>query len=342
MPRTVLYDLANERSPGTEVSKTEKHIIGEHESGWVFTKEVPLEEGPSTVSIPGFTEVTDGTPAAGEFDVAYDVVTPESRGGAIKFNAADDGTEITITYNGRGSIISAGMINDLQRIVGPWSINLRKAVADTPDDDFDAASLDGKWTVVNGAGGTVSLTGTSGGIYELFPEQSLLAIQVNNGALVNLRQDYTLPDGKSIILAMNPALVLAGQSGIVNNELRVGLYLNASDTSPETGSHTGIVLDADTDGWRIGAPSNFNSTPVSGTPAGLGDTIYLRIQRAGLVYHRYFSLSGLVWVPMGSDTEASALDNVWIGTTSAAAFGSPKPIITFPWIRLGGPGLFPW
>jgi hypothetical protein len=346
MPRSVLYDRANERSGGSEVTQTEKHIVGEHESGWIFTSEVPLQEAPSSVTVTGstgdWTEVTDGTPATKEYDVAYDIATPESRAGAIKFNSSDDGEAVTIVYEGRGTKPFAGMFNDLQRIVGPWSINLPKAVADTPDDDFDASSLDGKWTAVNGSSGTVSLTGTSGAIYQLFPDQSLLAIQVDNGSLVNLRQDYTLADGKSLILAMNAALVLDGQSGISNNELRVGLYLNSDNAGPETGSHTGIVLDADADGWRIAAPNGFNSTPVSGTAPGLGDTIYLRILRAGLVYHRFFSLSGLVWVPMGGDTEASALDNVWIATTSAAAFGTPKPIITFPWIREGSNGLFPW
>jgi hypothetical protein len=343
MPRTVLYELANERSPGTEVTKTEKHIIGEHESGWVFTKEVPLQEGPSTVSIPGFTEVTDGSPAAGEFDVAYDVATPESRGGAIKFNAADDGTEVTITYKGRGSIVSAGMVNDLQRIVGPWNINLPKAVADTPDDDFAAATLDAKWTVTDGGAGTVSLLGgSSTGIYELFPDHSLMAVQVDNANHVLMRQSYTLPDGKSIVARLGLAWQGQNPTGGANNELQAGISLDSSDTDPEAGTFLELILDTSASiqprilGWD-GAALLDNADR-----ALMGASVYLRITRSGTGYVPMYSLDGWTWVVGNSKTIATAPTRLWLFFQSDADPGDPLPITVVHWVRLGGIGLFPW
>lgn len=349
MPRTVLYDLANERSAGTEVSKTEKHIIGEHESGWVFTKEVPLEESPSTVTIAGFTEVTDGTPAAGEFDVAYDVATPESRGGAIKFNATNDGTEVTIVYKGRGSIISAGMMNDVQHITGKWNINLRKAKADTPDDEFDGAALDPKWTAVNGTSGTVNLLGTTGGIYEARPEESRLLAQLANGANVNLRQAYTLPDGQSLIVKLWPAFTW-DVDDTTSSALLLLLALNDSTTVVQPGSgvsfHVGVqtIDDAAGDGLRVLFRNDAGAATIASTNrAGQGGgPYYLRLARSTLTYYAFFSRTGDVWVPLKSLTAASAPAQLWLSLSSAAAMSNPQPIIAVDWLRLGGNGVFPW
>jgi hypothetical protein len=332
MPRAILYPRANARSGGTEPTLVEKHIIGEHESGWVFTAEIPLEEAPSSVSIPGFTEVTTGSPATGQFDVAYDAVddTPETRGGAIKFNAANDGTEVTITYKGRGTRVSAGMFNDLQKIVGPWNINLPKAVADTPDDEFDGSSLAGKWTAVTGSAGTVSLVST---------------MQVGDNSVaktVELRQDYTLPDGKSILAAVT-ATVLA-DTGHTTDEMRAALALNDTDSSFASGVNTRL--------WAMKVQASnafeialYNGTTLIGrttTEAMLGQRVYLRLHRSGTTYFGFYSFDGTMWVPLGSHAAGAAHSNVWIVGQSAAAFTGVRPIQAFHWVRQGGSGVFPW
>lgn len=89
----------------------EAHIIPVNAPFVVYLAEVPQKETPSTVSIPGFSEV-EANPTPGEFRVDYSYGT-----GAILFNAADAGKQISVTYNGKGtaavhSIFNAIAAND--------------------------------------------------------------------------------------------------------------------------------------------------------------------------------------------------------------------------------------
>jgi hypothetical protein len=357
MPRSVLYDRANERSGGSEVTKTEKHIVGEHESGWIFTSEVPLEEAPSTVSVTGstgdWTEVTDGTPAAKEYDVAYDIATPESRGGAVKFNSSDDGEAVTIVYEGRGTKPFAGMFNDLQRIVGPWNINLPKAVADTPDDDFDSSThFSGLWTAVSGSTGSISLTGAgstgSGGLYQLFPDHSLLLAQISNGKHVHLRQDYTLPSGRSIIAKVTPAVTDINTAA--TSAVEILLALNGSTSTPEPGSGVSFhaIVQTINDASGIGIRSSFRNDASATTVSASkqydlgGAPFYLRIARSSLTYYAYSSRDGLTWNSLKSVTVGSAPGRLWLSFMSQAALANPQPVCAVEWLREGSASYFPW
>lgn len=255
----------------------------------------------------------------------------------------------TVANDGTGDTLRAGgdkvndNFDDLYAAAGPWNINYPKAAADTPDDEFNAAALDAKWTAVNGSAGNVALLGSSGGVYELFEDESFLAVQIANGSEVNLRQDYTLPDGKSIVAAVSLSVSINAQSGLTNNDLRAGLVINDTDTGPFDGVDVGVVFDVDTDGWRIAAPNGFNSTPISGTIAAVGNRIYFRVSRSGLSYYSFFSFDGMCWNPLGSQSLAGALSNVWLGFTSPVAFTeTPKPIMLCHWIRQGTNDLLPW
>jgi hypothetical protein len=361
MPRSVLYDRANERSGGSEVTKTEKHIVGEHESGWIFTSEVPLEEAPSTVSVTGstgdWTEVTDGTPATKEYDVAYDIATPESRGGAIKFNATDDGQAVTVVYEGRGTKPFAGMFNDLQDSVGQWNINMRKAVVDTPDDEFNSSThFAAGWTAVTGSAGAISLVGSgstgAAGIYQLHPEQSLLLAQISNGKNVYLKRAFTLATGNSIVAKVIPAHPW-GVSDVAQVGIQAVIALNGSTSSPEPGSapsiHVGVQLIDDgsqtpNDGLRVFARNDGTATTVANTyrvmPAGM--PYYFRIARSSTVYYFFYSNDGIGWLSMASAALASAPSQLWLAFKSAAAMSNPQPIIAVDWVRQGGNGVFPW
>ena len=220
-----------------------------------------------------------------------------------------------------------------------------KASVDTPDDEFDSTSLDPKWTVVGGATGTVDLIGTTGGIYDLATRSGWLLVQANNGNSVRFRQDYTLPDGKSMILALSPCILADGAPTISNNEIRVLLTLNDDDTDEVSGNVIDISYDAQANSARILFLRD-NVTVVGGTTADslviAGKRMYFRIHRSSLTYYGFFSLDGFSWLPLGSSTVGSALNNVWISVISAAAFGTPVPIQAIDWIREGGAGIDPW
>lgn len=94
----------------------EAHVIGEDTAGLVFLNERP--PAGTTVTIAGFTEVV-GAPAAGEFRVIYAGDGADSAWGKVIFNAADEGTAITVDYDGVGSDLYARDVNRVhQKLAG--------------------------------------------------------------------------------------------------------------------------------------------------------------------------------------------------------------------------------
>ncbi len=114
---TIAYvDKKNQRAIGSELLiVNESHIVGttavaSSSPNQIRTYEVPLQESPSSVAIPGYTEVA-GSPGTNEFRVDY-------TNGRITFNAAANGNTVFVTYKGRGSIVDAEDVNELQGPVG--------------------------------------------------------------------------------------------------------------------------------------------------------------------------------------------------------------------------------
>lgn len=107
----------NKRAIGSEVTiVNESHVVGivgvnTVASGQVKLVETPLKEVPSTVIIPGLTEITTGSPGALEFLVDY-------VNGRITFNVSKDSDTVFVTYKGRGTVIDAVDVNELQQPVG--------------------------------------------------------------------------------------------------------------------------------------------------------------------------------------------------------------------------------
>lgn len=112
---TIAYiDKVNQRVIGSELLiVNEAHIIGTtavatSSPNTIRLYEVPLQESPSSVAIPGFTEVL-GSPGTLEYRVDY-------TNGRITFNATQNGNTVFVTYKGRGSIIDAEDINEIQQV----------------------------------------------------------------------------------------------------------------------------------------------------------------------------------------------------------------------------------
>lgn len=135
--------LVNERLVGATITN-EPHTIGivgvaTVALGFIHLVEVPQAPSPlSTVSIPGYTEITSGTPTGTQFLVNYTT-------GVIAFNTSQDGNSILVSYIGLGSEFAAENVNELQEPVGialnldgSLSNNIVKpaSISNTVTDDF--------------------------------------------------------------------------------------------------------------------------------------------------------------------------------------------------------------
>lgn len=219
-----------------------------------------------------------------------------------------------------------------------------KGAADTPDDDFDSTTLDPKWTAVSGSSGTVNLLETSDvSKYDLSTRPGYLLMQVGNNAaqVVRLRQDYTLPDGASIVAALHPAVAMDSTSR-TNNEFFHSLYLNDNDTSETSGNWVRILFDVNTTDLRFQSADSAAGTIGSCDALGLPPFIYLRIARSGLTYYFFVSGGGYSWTHMGSSVAGAAYDNIWIAMNNPAAAVDPVPICSWRWIRQGTNDIDPW
>jgi hypothetical protein len=78
----------------------------------LFLDYVPLQASPSTITIPGYVEVS-GTPATFEFNTVYS----GSQAGLLTFNSLQSGLSISATYTTFGDTIEAENINSLQTAI---------------------------------------------------------------------------------------------------------------------------------------------------------------------------------------------------------------------------------
>ena len=223
--------------------------------------------------------------------------------------------------------------------------NSMKDSADTPDDEFTLPTLASKWTVVNGSSGTVSLL-EKGEVekYDLATRPGWLLLQAGSATdqMVELRQDFTIPDGASIVCAMAGPGPTTDAAGSVNNEYRAGIGVNSTDTGYDDGTYVFLAIDAQTDACEVLV---YDGTTLFGSSlrSHVIGMAFLRIGRSGLVYYVYWSHDGLTWQPFATKTFGTAPDNLWLfaGTPTGTA-NEPVGITAVKWIRQGTNALDPW
>jgi hypothetical protein len=111
MTLNIPYSTVVNLQPATPVS-AESHQIGivgtaTYASGYIQLVQVPESTMPSSVSIPGYNEITSGSPTGMQFLVDYTT-------GVIQFATAQNGNTISVSYNGLGTQFAAQNINELQ------------------------------------------------------------------------------------------------------------------------------------------------------------------------------------------------------------------------------------
>lgn len=286
--------------------------------------------------------------------------TPTQYGGSVDlYLAADDEIYLTITTTSDtsfdvrddGTYMSIVRLDTETALRASWSPILdHKPTTDTPDDEFDSTTLDGKWTAVSGSSGTVSLTETSNVTkYDLTTRPGWLLVQAGRGGTqdVELRQDYTLSDGDSIVLSCAVPMPMDAE-GADNSDFEVGVALNDNDTGPEAGNFARILVAANTgvvgvsvyDGTEV-----FRSyTNTSPTGTSNDQRFYLRLIRSGTNYYPFFSRDGAAWSPLGDGLAVGAtLSNVWIYARNNTSYSDAFiPIAAVDWIRQGTNALDPW
>lgn len=304
---------------------------------------------------------TDGTPLLSRAALTGDVTASAGSNATTIANDAVTFAKIQNITDNRLLGRSSGSTGDTQEVTPSTGLLMASAVlrsnqfgridyktgsADTPDDDFDSGTLDAKWTVVTGASGTVDLleTGTTVAEYDLATRPGWMLMQAgrNTGQEVALRQDYTVPDGNSILCAVAVSYG-AGTTTEINNATQIRLSLNDNNTSSRSGNYVEMSVDSQ----ASTAPRIYVASSVGADFAGAGlavRVVFFRIARSGLVYYPFFSADGSTWTPCGSRTFGSALDNVWIRVECLATItsGCPVPIVAYDWVRLGTNGLDPW
>tara|TARA_R110000782_G_scaffold34955_1_gene83714 strand:- start:116 stop:922 length:807 start_codon:yes stop_codon:yes gene_type:complete len=257
---------------------------------------------------------------------------------------------------GEWKVVIGNTYSDPQYVGLSSAIDLPKSSADTIDDDFDSTTLNGRWTVVDGTSGTVDNGLASTGeqkIYDLTSVSGFLAMQphrVSTTQNIELRQDYTLGVGESVVIKMFTAAQVSSNTA---NEVVLGVWLNDSDAAPGTGGRCFLAFTINTDGWEIkgsytsGAGSTATSTwgDTGSEWAFNGAPMYLRFNRlTSTVYSLQVSLSGNSWTSMKRFTSDTTFSNIWIRCYSAATIPSNQsvPIQLIDYIRLGSTDLKPW
>lgn len=216
------------------------------------------------------------------------------------------------------------------------------------DDDFDSRVLDPKWIVLSGTPGTVNPRATGGGVYDLTSRPGWLLGQADtSGNRINLRQDYELASGESIVVAVAVGITADGTSGIADGHMGCGITLNTDD-DPQ--NRVTINVDAESNGWRVYTDRHIGGTedmrhwvPQADAPfpPAIARRIYLRVLRDSLDYYCMWSVDGGAWFQFQAKPMPAAMDSfrIFIDAPSAP---DPTPIAGFDFVRIGGSGIDPW
>ncbi|MCC6619458.1 MAG: hypothetical protein IT341_10530 [Chloroflexi bacterium] len=203
--------------------------------------------------------------------------------------------------------------------------------------DAEFAGSISPFTAVDGSSGTASLMAGSGaGIYDVATRAGwlLMMIGTSSGDSVELKQDYTLPDGKCIVTYISTAFDLPS----TNNESHIGIAVNDNDGRPyagTTGQTIGVHLDTETSNQiRLIGWDGSNVLGETGTGMTAMSGWFLRIDRSGLIYRAFASRDGFSWSFIGAKTMSTAANNVWLFATCAATMGN-RTTIAVPWFREG-------
>jgi hypothetical protein len=152
----------NQRTLGQEtLIFNEQHTIGvtavsTSSPNYIRLIEVPLLEAPSSISIPGYVETTN-PPTTNKFKVDY-------INGRILFDPSKNGLIVLVSYKGRGSIVDAEDIDELQDGVNTNAGTVTGVHADLNPDIVGSVHLvSGTNVTLNQSGNNITINSSGGG-----------------------------------------------------------------------------------------------------------------------------------------------------------------------------------
>lgn len=257
---------------------------------------------------------------------------------------------------GEWKYVIGAVESQLQYVGLNSTIDTPKIVADTIDDDFTDSALDGKWTVVEGSSGSVEMGLASTNeqeTYDLTTIPGFLAMQphrVSSTQNIELRQDYTLGVGESVVMKLFTAAQVSSNTA---GEIYFGLWLNSNDSAPGSGGRCYLRFEINTDGWALRGSYTSGTDATDASTWGddgiefafNGAPLYFRVDRySSSVYGLSISMNGYNWTSMKRFTSDTTFNNIWVRAYSAASVPSNQavPIQLVDWIRLGTTDPIPW
>jgi len=283
-PNTIIFpsgiDSYTTKIDRLTVVSGESHTIPLSPPYEFFLDWAPLQQIPTTTSIPGYTEVSV-TPGSLQFQTTYSGTSS----GLLSFNAANSGASVNVTYTAYGDIVRSEAINSMQQsltnietyIIGgvPVSGNFVSKNGDTMSGTLSLAGV-GTDLYMNGGDiitDAASLTdiGTTTDPFDKINTNSLLANTITN-VTGNTLLIASLFNGDTIQIGTGQTVVKLGSTALNAVFISGQTFETSVDMTPDASGTVNlgsIILPYDT----VYA-NNLVTTGVSGTFVHIsGDTM---------------------------------------------------------------------
>jgi hypothetical protein len=215
----------------------EAHVVPVSNPYTISLSHVPQLNSPSTVIIPGFTEVT-GLPSSNQFLVNYS----GTGAGSVMFSAFNGGNAITATFTTAGD-----------NIVAEWFNSLQTSVVSIENFIVSGLGISGNYVPVTGAtvNGTITLSGgnlltATSGTNQIgnstAPFAHMYANSVHTNNIVSVNGNDSIRLGASIVVSGNTTAQLVSDNNVT---------VSGNNTVTIVAKNSGVSIISDAGGVTV-------------------------------------------------------------------------------------------
>jgi len=291
--------------------------------------------------------ILDPSEVYGDLEVVY--VIEHDKGGATPSDTAT-------LVRGKEGTLPRSHVQGTQFTHGPtkmdmiqprieYPIDFPKHTIDTPDDNFDGDTLDAKWTVEDGASGSIDLLeeGSSKNVYEINDGRF---DQSYGNNYQTMYQSYTLPIDNSLVAKIYPNTNTDGSGGPDDGRIYFGLQDNNTAHRTNNYAELNLYVSAEDTILRVYANGSEYADGAwsSGSAWYPGAPFYGKITRTDTTEYQFqHSFDGEVWTSFRTIDLAATMTYIYLRTGNLENVSTvPIPIMKWDWIRQGGNGVKPW